>query len=84
MWLEIFNNPSNSTQLTYTFQVLRNGTQIHGENFNGTTRFVLFKLPAAEQLIPTTAASYEFRLSGLRPNTGIALSVGLVVCIEVI
>jgi hypothetical protein len=84
MWLEIFNNPSNSTSLTYTFQVFKNGTQIHGENFNGTAKFVLFKLPAAEQIIPTTQTVYEFKLSGLRPNTGIAPSVGLVVCIEVI
>lgn len=84
MWLEIFNNPSNSTSLTYTFQVFKNGTQIHAENFNGTAKFVLFKLPDAEQLIPTTQTVYEFKCAGLRPNTGIALSAGLVVCIEVI
>ena len=40
MWLEIFNNPSNSTSLTYTFQVFKNGTQHSTHNTQWYTSHV--------------------------------------------
>jgi hypothetical protein len=84
IWLEIFNNWSNSFSITYEFEVYKNGTLIHTETFYGTTNFVIFKLPAAEQIIPSTATVYAFKMKGTRTSTAIAQSAGLVINIEVI
>lgn len=84
IWLEIFDNPSNSFSITYEFQVFRNNTLIHTETFYGTTKFVIFKLPANVQIIPSTQTVYEFKMKGTRTTTSIAQSVGLVINIETI
>ena len=64
--------------------MFRNNTLIHTEVFYGTTKFVIFKLPANVQIIPSTQTVYEFKMKGTRTTTSIAQSVGLVINIETI
>jgi len=83
VWIDVFNNPSNSVNATYSFFIYRNGTLIHTENFNGTHKVKIFKIAAPDDIIPATGAVYDFRYTGTVTG-GVSHSVGLNVTFEVI
>jgi hypothetical protein len=83
VWIDVFNNPSNSVNATYSFFIYRNGTLIHTENFNGTHKVKIFKIASPDDIIPATGAVYDFRYTGTVTG-GVSHSVGLNVTFEVI